>query len=68
MIHAALRHLADMHQTVAVNADVHKRAEVGHVAHRAAKLHAGLQVLQIHHVAAHQHLRQLITRVAAGAG
>ena len=57
-----------MHQAVAVNADVHKRAEVGHVAHRAAKLHAGLQVLQIHHVAAHQHLRQLIARVAAGAG
>ena len=55
-----------MHKTVLMHADIHERAEIDHVAHRAHQLHAGLQILDIQHVRAQNGLRQILTRIAAG--
>src|SRR5205823_14818390 len=40
------RHGRHVHQTVLVHADVHERAERGHVRHHALQQHPGTQVLQ----------------------
>ena len=55
-----------MHQTVLMHADVHKDAEVNDVAHRAAQLHAGLQILQLQNVGPENRRGQLVARVASG--
>ena len=53
-----------MHQTILMHADVHKDAEVNDVAHRAAELHAGLQILQLQNVGPEDRRGQFVARVA----
>ena len=67
MLDEPVRKLAHVHQPVLVHADVHKRAEVDHVAHRTCQLHAGLQVLHAHHVGAQQRRGQLVAHIPPGA-
>ena len=56
MLDEPVADLGNMHQTILVHAQVHKGAEVDDVAHRAGELHARLQVLQAHDIAAQQRL------------
>ena len=58
--------LRNMHQTVLMHANVYKDAEVNDVAHRAAQLHAGLQILQLQNVGPENRRGQLVARVASG--
>ena len=55
--------LRDVYQPVLVDADIHKGAEIDHVAYRAGKLHAGLQVFQFQNIGAEQGGRQLVSGV-----
>ena len=52
-----------MDQAVLMYPDIHKRAEVDHVAHRSCKLHPGLQVLHIQHIGPQDGLGQFIARI-----
>ena len=55
-----------MYKSVLVNTDINERSEVYNVSHCTHKLHARLQVLKLHDVAAsHKRWRQLVTRVTA---
>ena len=54
-----------MHQPVVLDADVHKRAEIDHVAHGAGQHHALAQVVETQHVVAQHRRRQIVARVAA---
>ena len=47
----ALLHAGDVHEAVLVYADVHKGAEVNDISHGAAEYHAGLQILNLQHIA-----------------
>ena len=58
--------LGNVHQTVLMNADVHKCAEVDDVAHRTLQGHAFLQVLHVQHVLPQQGRGQLVTGVTSG--
>ena len=52
MLHElALLHAGDVHEAVLVYADVHKGAEVNDISHGAAEYHAGLQILNLQHIA-----------------
>ena len=53
--------LRNMHQAVLMHADIHKSAEIDDVAHRAAQLHAGLQVLQLQNIRAQDRRGQLVS-------
>ena len=53
-----------MHQSVLMHADIYKCAKVNHIAHGAFQLHAGLQVLQPHHIAAQQRFGQAVAHIA----
>ena len=48
-----------------MHADIHKNAEVDDVAHRAAELHAGLQVLQLQNIRTQDRRGQLVSGVAS---
>ena len=54
-----------MHQPVLVHPDIHKGAEIHHVADGAGQLHFGLQVLHLQYVAAQHRGRQRFTGVTA---
>ena len=58
--------LRDMHQTVLMDADIHERAEIRHIAYRSFELHTRLQVLEIEDIRAEQRRRQLIAWIAPG--
>ena len=60
--------LGDVDQAVLVDADVHKHAEIHHVADGARQHHAGLQVLDLQHVRSQNGGRQLVPDVPAGLG
>ena len=55
-----------MHQAVLMHADIHKNAEVDDVSHRAAELHAGLQVLQLQNIRTQNRRGQLVSGVTPG--
>ena len=48
-----------------MDADVHKDAEIHHIAHRAAEHQTGLEVLDVQHIGAQDRCRQLVTHIAA---
>ena len=54
----------NVHKPILMNTDVDKRAEVDHIAHRAAQLHAGLEIVHIEHVALQDRRRQILARIA----
>ena len=54
-----------MHQTVLMHADIHKRAKVGDVGHRAFQHHAGQQVVHGFHAVSKGRRFELRARVAA---
>ena len=54
-----------MDQAVLMHTQIDERAEVDDVAHRAGKLHAGLQIVQTHDVTAQQRLGQAVADVAS---
>ena len=67
VLYEPVAHLRDMHQTVLMHSYVNKRAEIYNVAHRSHKLHALLEVLYLHNVAAaHYRFWELVTWVASG--
>ncbi|VWM25045.1 Uncharacterised protein [Collinsella intestinalis] len=55
-----------MDQTILMHADIHKRAEVHHVAHGALELHADLEVLDAARRLGEHDLGGIVARVAAG--
>ena len=57
-----------MDQTVLMNADIHKSAEVDDVADGAFQLHARFQILHPHHVGAQQRRGQFVPGIPAGLG
>ena len=60
------RQLAAVQQAVLLDADIHKRAEVDHVAHGALQPQSRCEVVQREHVAAQDRRGQVLARVAAG--
>ncbi len=65
--HKTAAHPADVNQPIALDADVHKRAEVHNVAHRSPEPHPLAQVFDVQHVAAQDGAFQAVAGVAAGA-
>ncbi len=59
----AVGHLRDMHEAILLDANIHKRAEVDDIAHRALQHHPLFQVFQLQHVLAQNRFRQAIARV-----
>ncbi len=57
-----------MHQPAVLQTDVHKRAEIDDVQHRALQLHARLQVLDLEDVLAEDRRRQVVARIAQRPG
>ncbi len=55
-----------MHQPILMHADIHKRAEIGHVGHRAFQHHARLQIVHRLHALGELGGFKFRTRVAAG--
>ncbi len=58
--------LGDMHKAILVHADVHERAEIGDVAHRAGENHVGLEVVDGQHILSEHGGVEGVTNVAAG--
>ena len=66
MLEELVRHLGDVDQSVLVDADVHKDAEVDDISHRPGQDHTGLQVLDLQHVRPQHRLGQALPDVPAG--
>ena len=63
---AALGDLADVDQTVLMNADIHKDPKVYDITHGAGELHTGFQILDFHYIGAENGLGKFIAGIPAG--
>ena len=66
MLHVAVGNLRNVDEAVLVDADIDKCPKVNHISHRTLENHAGLEVRDIHDIAAENRSVELLTRVAAG--
>ena len=66
VLELTLAHLRNVDQSVLMDANIHKHAEVNDISYCAGQNHTGFQILDLQHILAENGRRQLITGISAG--
>ena len=66
MLHIMICNFRNMHQSILMDTNIHKRSKINDIPNRSGEHHAGLQILYLHNVCPQNGLGQRISDVPAG--